>query len=287
MNAIARIRSVGVVRGSGVSLSLGPTSFVLDFLTATPSAAYATRRLRIGYSGSLIRVRRASDNAESDIGYDINGNLDTTALLAFVGSSSAFVTTWYDQSGNARNLTQATAAAQPRIVNGGTIETRGSRATVRSLTGTYMASPNFTVTGSSGWTYNLVAQQDATSGAALYNFSIGGSSTDGIYFDLSSQSWFGGAGGWVTLGAATTGHRVATVTNSGVAVTAYLNGTSQGTAGAGGDLTPLFIFRRNATTTSDLSATLSELVLFPSLLSTTDRQTLERDQGAYYSITVA
>jgi hypothetical protein len=40
---------------------------------------------------------------------------------------NGFVTTWYDQSGNANNATQATAGNQPRIVNGGVVETKGSR----------------------------------------------------------------------------------------------------------------------------------------------------------------
>jgi hypothetical protein len=36
-----------------------------------------------------------------------------------------------------------------------------------------------------------------------------------------------------------------------------------------------------------LNGFISELISFPDVLSTTDRQTLERSQGAYYGITVA
>lgn len=53
------------------------------------------------------------------------GNAATTYDYRFNSPStgaSAFVTTWYDQSGNGRNVTQATAASQPRIVNGGAVE---------------------------------------------------------------------------------------------------------------------------------------------------------------------
>lgn len=83
------------------------------------AAAYSLRKLRGSYSGSAIRVRRASDNAEQDIGFTAN-NLDTPALISFCSGTNGFVTTWYDQSGNARNATQTTAASQPKIYDSST-----------------------------------------------------------------------------------------------------------------------------------------------------------------------
>jgi len=94
---------------------------ILDIYTGSV-AAYSIRRLRKAYTGSAIRVRRSNDNAEQDIGFTIFGTLDESALSTFVGINSGFITTWYDQSGNGRNVTQATAASQPRIVNGGVVE---------------------------------------------------------------------------------------------------------------------------------------------------------------------
>ena len=104
-------------------LSNVPEKYALDLagLSRMASAAYAARRLTKYYSGAILRVRRSSDNAETDIGA-VGENLDTAALLAFSGSNSAFVTTTYDQSGNANHATQATAANQPRIVNAGIID---------------------------------------------------------------------------------------------------------------------------------------------------------------------
>jgi hypothetical protein len=84
------------------------------------AAAYSVRKLRIAYTGSAIRVRRSSDNTETDIGFS-GANLDTSALTSFCGSSNGFVTTWYDQSGNSRNATQTTAANQPQIVSSGSV----------------------------------------------------------------------------------------------------------------------------------------------------------------------
>jgi hypothetical protein len=86
------------------------------------AAAYSLRKLRTAYTGSAIRVRRSNDNSEQDIGFTSAGDLDTASLKTFVGANSGFVTTWYDQSANARNATQSTAANQPRIINAGTVE---------------------------------------------------------------------------------------------------------------------------------------------------------------------
>jgi hypothetical protein len=90
-------------------------NLLLDTYTGA-AAAYSLRKLRTAYSGSAIRVRRSNDNTEQDIGFTSAGDLDTASLKTFVGANSGFVTTWYDQSGNARNATQATAAVQPRIM---------------------------------------------------------------------------------------------------------------------------------------------------------------------------
>lgn len=98
----------------------------LDGLT-TPFRALSVRRLLSAYSGPAMKVRRSNDNAELDIGFDSSGNLDTAALLAHVGANSGYVTTWYDQSGNTRHVTQATSGFQPRIVNSGTVDVVGAR----------------------------------------------------------------------------------------------------------------------------------------------------------------
>ena len=90
------------------------------------SAAYSLRKLRTAYTGDAIRVRR-TDNATQDIGFDSNGELDTVSLLSFVGSGDGFVSTWYDQSGQAFDVTQLTASNQPQIVSSGSLITDGGK----------------------------------------------------------------------------------------------------------------------------------------------------------------
>jgi len=97
-------------------------SLLLDFYP-NAAAAYSLRKLRNLYTGSAIRVRR-TDLTETDIGFTAAGDLDTTALLAFTGMGAldnGFVTTWYDQSGNAKNSIQTTALNQPQIVSAGSV----------------------------------------------------------------------------------------------------------------------------------------------------------------------
>jgi hypothetical protein len=125
---INRNTNYTVSRGSFVTNS---AKLLLD-LYGSAAVAYSLRSLSRAYTGSAIRVRRSSDNIEQDIGF-LNNNLDTTTLLNFIGSSTGFVTTWYDQSGNGRNATQATAANQPRIVNSGSIETQLSKPAIQLI----------------------------------------------------------------------------------------------------------------------------------------------------------
>jgi len=75
-----------------------PMEFGDNFAGVT--AYYSLRRFTTGEDNNAIRVRRSSDDTEQDIGFDANGDLDTTALLAFVGGqnlllqSNQFDTTW-------------------------------------------------------------------------------------------------------------------------------------------------------------------------------------------------
>jgi len=141
------------------------------------TAAYSVRKLRSAYSGAAIRVRRSSDNAEQDIGFTGTGNLDETALTAFVGANDGFVVTWYDQSGNANNATQSTAANQPQIVSSGSVLTINSKPRIDfDGSNDSLLITQFTCAASS---YNSFVGQRTSAGKILmglagnqYNFSL-------------------------------------------------------------------------------------------------------------------
>lgn len=115
------LASHGILGSSGAS-----TPLLLDAYSGA-AAAYSLRKLRIAYTGYAIRVRRSSDNTSQDIGFDGNGNLDTTSLTSFVGSNDGFVSIFYDQSGYGYNFEQSTSADQPKIVLSGSVITKNSK----------------------------------------------------------------------------------------------------------------------------------------------------------------
>jgi hypothetical protein len=88
----------------------------LDGLSVAPAGWWnVARRDFTSYTGPLCRIQRTSDNAELDIGYAADGWLDTAAIAAHCAGTTGRVKTLYDQSGNARSLTNATHANQPII----------------------------------------------------------------------------------------------------------------------------------------------------------------------------
>tara|TARA_R110001606_G_scaffold193556_1_gene341260 strand:+ start:319 stop:1158 length:840 start_codon:yes stop_codon:yes gene_type:complete len=105
----------GLVIGAGGGK--GASYLVDDF---APYIAYDLRKISSTATNS-IRVRRLSDNAEQDIGF--NGDaLDESALATFCSGTDGFVTTFYDQSGNSLNAVMVTASSQPRICLNGVID---------------------------------------------------------------------------------------------------------------------------------------------------------------------
>jgi len=98
--------------------------FFVGLLDLYPNAAaaYSLRKLRTDYSGFAIRVRVDTiDNLTYDIGFDSNGELDTDDLISKAAGNSAYVSRWYDQSGQGNDATQDSADKQPQIVSSGVV----------------------------------------------------------------------------------------------------------------------------------------------------------------------
>lgn len=105
---------------------------LLDTYTGA-AAAYSVRKLDKDYTGNCMRIRRDSDDAETDIGFDSSGDLDTAAIASHCGSANGYVVTWYDQAnvgGTAKNATQSTGSKQPQIYNGTAVITENGKAAI-------------------------------------------------------------------------------------------------------------------------------------------------------------
>lgn len=131
----------------------------LLLLDAYPNAffAYSFRKLRNAYAGSAVRIRRDSDNAEQDVGFSGN-DFDAASAAAFIGAGNGFITTWYDQSGNANDTIQTVSTAQPQY----------SATTINSLPGMTFDGSNDSMFESAANSYTAFGS-DCTLMAAIYS----------------------------------------------------------------------------------------------------------------------
>jgi hypothetical protein len=154
------------------SASVSSIPLLLDLYPAT--AAYSVRKLRTAYTGACIRVRRSSDNTEQDIGFDISGDLDTAALLTFVGANNGFVSKWYNQGtgGASYDVANTVSTGQPRIVLSGVVDSKGSHSGLRFDGGD-----------------NLFITSSAIGTTSLSHFSVSSNETSNSIGTVFGQSW--------------------------------------------------------------------------------------------------
>lgn len=93
---------------------------LLSKVVGGAAAAWSLRDLNDRLSHSkVVRVRRSSDNNEKDITAK-----EVPLLTDWVGvGNDGFVSIWYDQSGNGKDIAQPTASKQPKIVDQGNLIT--------------------------------------------------------------------------------------------------------------------------------------------------------------------
>jgi len=205
-------------------LSSGQSANLLETYSGS-EAAYSLRKLRAGYYGSAIRVRRSLDNQETNIGFDINGNLDTTSLLSFTGTSNGFVTTWYDQSGRNRNLVQTTSANQPQISMNGIVFTEKGKPTVTSTGIVVMGTANTIPVTSAISTFALLRTNIIKSNGnyGMFLGLIGGAHLSPSRNSLGANRYYGT--NEITYAALPTGNNYITITNNSNKVDVWENGT--------------------------------------------------------------
>ncbi len=258
---------------------LATAAFVGPFENTVFAGAYSTRRLRSGYTGASIRVRRDSDNSEMDIGFDSLGNLNTSELSSFASTNSCFVTIWYDQSGNGRNAVRSVTTTQPRIVNSGIVELMGSRPALRMLgttTATWLTTGDFF---NQGITVVSACRVPSEPAGAVNLFSRGNLDNHGRLYLFSAQAAtrFGGANDVpITNFTAATNHVVSTHLspnlrwirlNNATAATNTVPGTADPT-----DRRLVIGTNQSAGASSTWTGWIGEMLVFQSDLGTTETQ---------------
>jgi gliding motility-associated-like protein len=301
----------------------GSTVTILDRLSltsATPAAAaYSLRALSNNYTGPLVRIAVGSSfydiypDASVDKTFSATSPVSTAystynaaqtgatlnVLSSIIGSNSATVAIWYDQSGLANDMLQASPGLRPQIINAGVINTLGLRPAVKFGTanlatiqkvifptaasmvgvakGTGATAALITKTGTRFSSLNFPAPFDF--GNTQGSFVVGSASTRtavGVPIATSTPrsdvSSFVPASvySFVVPASGTCYGYVNGVQSSSETVPAYEDGGNSLRMGNRNDNLGM----GNFSTT--------EVVLFNSVLSTTDRQTVEASQRNYY-----
>ena len=275
-----------------VTLLAGNTLDLAGNPTATPLVAFSLRHLSSAYIGYAIRVQRSSDNTTANIGFTAAGDLDTASLKAFVGSSTGYVSVWYDQSGNGYNATQSTTAGLPTIVTNGVINRDNGRPSVytNGATGFLEYGPITQLAGTTPVTRMEVVRSRSTGIIAI---------TEGLgNFQLDLQLfpaniWVQFEDGNIVAAAPVSSTQnlmsINSVRNNG-ASQLYINTALLGSTAAG--ILPFsapvigYVGVRLDYLTGNSSGpgAFSETILFNSVLSAADRQAINYNESWYYSL---
>jgi hypothetical protein len=293
-----------VVTGTNAGGSANATSNALSILTTlldvypNAASAYSVRLLRGGFYGSnAIRVRRSSDNLEQNIGFTSTGELDTSAITTFVGANNGFIVTWFDQSGNALNATQATPTQQPQIVASGVLVVKNTKASPSfvdlsaGVLGPFMTVPVWhTAAQAQVWTFT-VNTQNITS--ANGNYIYGSNPTDRglilMYFNRLFRTGTIRTTNSIANSVAVYTDGVTlqrTDRANRVNVTTWTNGTQViniADANTNFNLPTNYYLGNSQGNTSTINANYSELINYVADQST-DKVAIENNQKSYYGI---
>lgn len=307
-----RVTAINAAGSGTASATSTGTTLAVTMLDVTSSQAAwcysVARRVVSNYGGPLFEIYDPVWNTTQDIYPDGSGDADQAAMLAFTGTNSGYVRTLYDQSGNGFNLAQTDSTKMPRIVNAGTVDKVGTRVTmVFDGVDDYLVRSQGSFLGTGIYNTGAMTLLGVINGAsqsAKYIVSEGQSGgTNGVYAPAMSTTSNGrlnrflrGSGGTTIIAQDSTGtapaildsttHQFTTrddgsnftrwVDNSATGSTAYTRSENPNTTLFGmGALV-------RSTPSSFIAGKLPEIVIFPTALSTTDRQTAQTNQKTYY-----
>ena len=275
------------MKSSAVPLAPPPLDAV-----GSASGAWGTRKLRSAYAGNCLKVRRSSDSTTQDIGFSGN-DLDTGALISFVGAGDGFIDTWYDQTGNGRNLTQATTASQPKIVSSGAVITtvNGRPSPLFDASNDYMTSgiaiSNFITAAA----YTLISASRVVSGVtgpnSYYNrhtFADSGGYFEGISFNGThyNPNHYSGAYAGPTLSVTYPVTNVFAHKYDGTNVLGYVGGGPGGSAAVGNVGSTGGTGYMGFGASAYFDGNIPELIIYSTALSTADLNTLGANLASQY-----
>ena len=258
------------------------------------SAAYSLRALSSGWlAGDVVEVRRSSFGGGDAQDTFTASQITSGAMLAWVtefsGTADGFVSTWYDQSGNANNATQIATTSQPKIVDAGALVVNGIKfdgvddsldCGARILELSAGAASIFAVSDSDGQTSvkkGYMCSEGDSVGPYSSNYIFGAN--------------FGDAGIWVNTtlvgnALSATGNQLISTIYNGSTFQAYIDGATSGAASAAtvnAEVTNTMIGSSGDGTTSFSGRKISELIAYK-VDQTANAAAIFAEINAHYAI---
>jgi len=232
------------------------------------AAAYSLRALSSGWlAGDVVEVRRSSDSTTDTFTASQITNGD---LVTFCGVGDGFVSTWYDQSGNANNATQPTTTEQPKIVDAGALVTGGIEFDGvddgLSITSLLTPSSIFAVGAHGGGAFNRMLSDSVGTSAIIAT-------------STSYLTRFGNTTGR-TMGAVTTSEVIATAIDNGSSDICALNGAVGSTGDFGSFANEIYTI---SSTAAAWDGSIREVIIYPTD-QTANRAAIEANINDFYSI---
>ena len=245
-------------------------------------AAYSVRKLRTAYAGSAFRVRRDSDDTEQDIGFDTDGNLDESALSTFVGANNGFIVTWYDQTTNGNNATNASSNRQMRVVTSGTVEKIGTKVAPDAVNSRTYYETSSIISVTPPQTTVAVIKPDATSG----NFPFIGENQSGTYkFGGHNDRLFLHGGSQISTsdGAIAQAHMIAVGLCNGASSEIRANGSQEATGNTSGSAYSINAVFGPFNSSSNMKGPMQEILIYTAD-KTSDIDDMESNINTYFSV---
>jgi hypothetical protein len=289
-------------------------------LSNTPaSIAFSLRQLSTSYNGPLVRIYVGSyfydvypeaSTKNFSLNSKISASISTynaavsvassNALSSIItsGTTNATVAIWYDQSGNGVNVLTSSTTTGPKIITSGNILLMNGIPTINFFGAQISpaSSPLISAT-----TVNYSTQQAATVNAVVQNlgstsnisgiYSTGLSGGWGLNYDQTNGYWIDGNGcNQAKSGAPSTTAKIVTgfMNKSDNTSSIYENSVQKGTKTISCQITNgtadkiCIGLRAENGGTRKFDGNISEVILFPSLLSTSDQGALETNQNTIY-----
>ncbi len=253
---------------------VGPGDVVAGAAAWWGLRAYSTAKI----GTNAVRLRASGDNAESDFVTLANGSLDVASIGTFLTGhgGSLFVTTLYDQTGNAFDLTQTTAGAQPAF----TLAGLGSLPVVTFIT----ASSTFMRVTLTGIAYPFVHSHVAKfTGSAIGTlFSANGINLSDYRFG-GANLYIIFAGAILTVTVSDNVWHAIQSTYNGTSSEVYLDGVANaGEVGAGGTNPTVWIGADANGASFPLDGLVTEVGFWFSTLTSGQKSSLNTNQHSYW-----